>query len=57
MKFDWWMLLPLVWERISKPLRDAIVKSVKEWEAKAKETPNDLDDVVVAVVKWLLMIE
>jgi len=56
-KFNWLWLVALIWERISEPLREAVVKSVKEWEAKAKETPNELDDVVVTVVKWLLMIE
>ena len=57
MKFDWWWLLKLTLERISAPLREAMTKSVQEWEVKAKATPNPLDDVLVAVVKWLLVIE
>jgi len=57
MKFDWFWLLRLVLERISAPLRAALEASVREWDAKAKETENPLDDVVVAIVKWLLVIE
>ena len=51
------VLLQFLWPRISEPLRRAIEDSIRDWEAKAKETSNDLDDVIVAVVKWIMGIE
>jgi len=50
-------LLLKVLESISAPLREAIVKSVAEWEQKAAETASPWDDIVVGVVKWLLNIK
>lgn len=53
----WWLkLLETILKTISGPLREAIVKSVKEWEAKAKETTNPWDDILVGIVKWILVI-
>ncbi len=46
-------LFLVVWSQISGDLRDAIVKSVKEWEQTAAETPSMADDIMVAVVKVL----
>jgi len=51
------ILITFLWPRISKPLREAIVKSVAEWEQKAKATENQLDDIAVGLLKWLLGIE
>lgn len=51
------MLLWKVLESISGPLRDSIIKSVKEWEVKAKETESPWDDILVAAVKWVLNIQ
>jgi len=54
---DWWIkLIGVMLEHISGPLREAIKKSVIEWEKKAKETPNPWDDILVGVVKWILAI-
>jgi len=39
---------------ISGDLREAIKKSLIEWEAKAKETPNPVDDLVVKFLRILL---
>jgi len=39
---------------ISGDLREAIKKSLTEWEAKAKETPNPLDDLVVKLLRIIL---
>ena len=50
-------LLKTILGSISGPLREAIVNSVKEWEAMAKETASPWDDILVGVVKWLLVIE
>ena len=52
-----WNLIQIVWSSTSGPMREAIVKSVKEWEVKAKQTPGEFDDVVVEVIKWLLVIK
>lgn len=49
-------LLQLVWGQTSGPLREAIVKSVKEWEVKARETKGPVDDIIVGIVKWILAI-
>jgi len=38
-------------------MRENIVKSVKEWEVKAKETKGKGDDLIVEIVKWLLVIK
>jgi len=39
---------------ISGDLREAIKKSLVEWEAKAKETPNPIDDLVVKLLRIIL---
>jgi len=39
---------------ISADLREAIKTSLTEWEAKAKETPNPVDDLVVKFLRILL---
>ena len=39
---------------ISGDLREAIKKSLVEWEAKAKETPNPIDDLVVKFLRIIL---
>lgn len=53
----WWVkLLELIMGQVSGPLREMIVKSVKEWEAKAKETADPMDDILVGIVKWILLI-
>jgi hypothetical protein len=41
----------------SGPLREQIVKSINEWEVKAKETKDPWDDVLVAGVKLILNIK
>ena len=54
---NWWIgLLQLIWGQASGPMRDQIVQSVLDWEAKAKETESPWDDIIVSVVKWLLAI-
>lgn len=54
---DWWLkLIQGLLTSISGPLRDAIIKSVKEWEIKAKETDSPWDDILVGIVKWILAI-
>ena len=50
-------LIQVVWGSASGPLREQIVKSVNEWEAKAKETESPFDDFIVVIVKWLLVID
>ncbi len=49
--------MQLVWGSTSGPLRESIVKSVKEWEVKAKETKGKGDDILVAIVKSILAIQ
>lgn len=49
-------MLQLVWGSTSGPLRETVVKSVKEWEVKAKETKGKGDDILVAVIKAILAI-
>ena len=49
-------LLETILGSISGPLREAVVKSVKEWEVKAKETKSPWDDILVGIVKWVLVI-
>jgi len=52
---NWWVtLVTSVLGSVSGPLRESIIKSVREWEAKAKETESPWDDVLVGVVKWLM---
>lgn len=51
------VLLMNVLGSISGPLREQIVKSVREWEVKARETESPWDDVLVGCVKWLLNIK
>jgi hypothetical protein len=50
------VLVQLVLANISQPLREAIVKAVKEWEATAATTASPIDDMVVAIVKAMLII-
>ncbi len=52
-----WEIIHIVWGMTSGPMREAIVKSVKECEAKAAETKNPADDIIVGIVKWLLKID
>jgi len=55
---NWWIkLFETILNSISGPLRVEIVKSVNEWEAKAKETKSPWDDILVGCVKWLLAIK
>jgi len=54
---DWWIkLIAVILSSISGPLREAIVKSVKEWEQKAKETKEPWDDILVGILKWILLV-
>lgn len=54
---DWWVkLIAAILGQVSGPLREAIMKSVGEWEIKAKETPNPWDDILVGIVKFFLAI-
>ena len=52
--FDIFGLLDKFLNSISTDLRDAIKKSLTEWEVKAKETPNPIDDLVVKFLRILL---
>lgn len=52
-----WSLWQIVWGSTSPAMRDQIVKSIKEWEVKARETKGKGDDILVAIVKWLLAIQ
>ena len=52
----WLELVKLILGAISGPLHEQIVKSVQEWEKKAKETADPMDDLLVAIVKWVLCI-
>lgn len=47
-------LLDKMLNSISTELREAIKKSLTEWEAKAEATPNPLDDLVVKFVRIIL---
>jgi|ETNvirnome_2_300_1030623.scaffolds.fasta_scaffold00663_10 hypothetical protein len=42
---------------LTPEIREMIEKNVKEWEAKAAETPNALDDLFVDALKNVLEIE
>lgn len=47
-------LIEIVLKSASPELRQFIIDWVKEIEAKAKETPNPWDDVLVGLIKVLL---
>jgi len=49
-------IVGLVLTHISGPMREVLVKAVKEWEAKAKETKDPWDDILVFIVKCLFLI-
>ena len=54
---DWWIkLVAQLLQVVSGPLRESIVKAVQEWEVKAKETGNPWDDILVAIVKFMLAV-
>jgi len=54
---DWLIqIIGLVLTHISGPMREVLVKAVKEWEAKAKETKDPWDDILVFIIKCLLLI-
>jgi len=54
---DWLIqLIGLVLTHISGPMREFIVKAVKEWEEKAKQTQDPWDDILVFIIKCLLLI-
>ena len=54
---DWWIkLVAQLLQVVSGPLRESIVKAVQEWEVKAKETENPWDDILVAIVKFMLAV-
>jgi len=54
---DWLIqIVGLVLTHISGPMREVLVKAVKEWEAKAKETKDPWDDILVFIVKCLFLI-
>lgn len=44
-------LVDKILNSISAELREVIKKSLVEWEAKAKETPNPLDDILVKIAR------
>ncbi len=50
-------LIQLILAAISPELRKAVVEFVISLEAKAKTTPNPLDDIVVDILKTLLGIK
>ncbi len=50
-------LLPLIIPNISRVLREALVEAIEELEKKAQETKNPYDDMLVALLKELLVIE
>ena len=53
---NWWAtLLKMVLERISPELRKALVDLIKRLEDQAKATPNPVDDILVAVLKFVLI--
>jgi hypothetical protein len=49
-------LVQAVFGVASGPMREQIVKNIKEWELKAKETKDPWDDILVGIVKFLLVI-
>lgn len=53
-----WMvaLVQTMLTSVSGPMRQEIVKSIQQWEIKAKETKSPWDDILVGAVKWLLAI-
>jgi len=54
---DWLIqVIGIVLTHLSGPMREVIVKAVKEWEEKAKETEDPWDDILVFIVKCLFLI-
>jgi len=49
-------IIGLVLTHISGPMREFLVKSIKQWEEKAKETKDPWDDILVFIIKCLLLI-
>jgi len=49
-----WQLIQVIWGTASPQLRESVEKSIREWEAKAKETKGKTDDILVGLAKWLL---
>jgi len=47
-------LLKKILELVSPQLREAIKKSLDEWEIKAKETTSIADDILVLFIKKIL---
>lgn len=51
----WTNLLQIILDRISPELRKALADFIKRLEDQAKATPNPVDDILVAVLKFVLI--
>jgi hypothetical protein len=47
-------ILMIVVGAVTPELREALSKSVVEWEAKAAQTKNPFDDILVKIIKAML---
>ena len=51
------MVLNFVIGNVTPELRNLLVSSIQQWEAKAAQTASPIDDIVVKVIKALLGIQ
>lgn len=50
-------MLLIVLKKASPEIRQMLVDLIKDWEVKALETENKVDDILVFLVKKILLIE